>query len=730
MSVGCRIFALVVAVGVPFPAVQWYNNRDLHAQAQADAAHVAALRAGMVSKNLQRVVSGIEQLLVAVAESPPVSKGGSCDAEYISRVRSEFGFLATLGVSNATGEIACVDASMSPVNGYSWERYPFRRAMQAEGVQVGEVVAIAPGKYVLTFACAIRFPATELLRGVVFASLDLDWLANQLTHEPLLSRHSLVVADHRGTVLIDLPYAAHRGDRLPDTWLRRLTGTKPGIIDGNDDVLIGDTPRLVAYVPPAASAHHLLVIAASGGRTTAAIDSAGRRGLLTALAAMAGGLLLAGLLVRYGIKRPLARILAVARRAQAGDTKARTEFADEKSEFGQIGAALNRLAEALGVCERLKATAELKLNEYRDRALRDSALKRELLAETSHDLRQPLQALSMSAEVLAARHRSDGDAPAIDIIRRAIDRLEGVVDSFSDVANVERERMKPRFPSVRVDETLLSFKDEFAAAAARRSISMTVNADVVHARSDPAMLKRTLRDLLARALELTPDGEHVDLACSQEGERVAISVSISADRLGSRGKQDGFEGSPNDGKGERALGLGVTHKLGEVLDHPIAVESRPGGVVVFTVFVTAASDAWPAGSAAPMRNIPVAPNVLLAEDDELVARATSELLLSWGASVKVGKTVHEALRMLDDFAFDAVVSDYRLPDGRGTHVIARARDRWPNIAAALVTAEASADIADWAKANGVEPLRKPIEPLALLNFLLRHLKNPVEQMDR
>ncbi|MGC4074910.1 MAG: response regulator [Nibricoccus sp.] len=109
------------------------------------------------------------------------------------------------------------------------------------------------------------------------------------------------------------------------------------------------------------------------------------------------------------------------------------------------------------------------------------------------------------------------------------------------------------------------------------------------------------------------------------------------------------------------------------------------------------------------------PRILLVEDDEFIGVLVRTVLTSSGFEVVIVDRF-EAVRALEPFSFDAVVTDYQLPGANGCDVIEYARSVSPDIAALLVSGHGDS-ILDTVASRGltnVHTLNKPFNVDALL----------------
>jgi CheY-like chemotaxis protein len=147
--------------------------------------------------------------------------------------------------------------------------------------------------------------------------------------------------------------------------------------------------------------------------------------------------------------------------------------------------------------------------------------------------------------------------------------------------------------------------------------------------------------------------------------------------------------------------------MSRLLGHALVVESIPGQGSTFSITVPKA----PLGASAPAQ--PMLPTevhgrVLLVEDDELVLTTTAQLLEELGASVTQARSAEDALRRLERESFDLIIADYRLPGSSGVELVSRARQRRPDLAAAIITGDPSIEELKRLVDFDTEVIQKPV----------------------
>jgi signal transduction histidine kinase len=217
--------------------------------------------------------------------------------------------------------------------------------------------------------------------------------------------------------------------------------------------------------------------------------------------------------------------------------------------------------------------------------------KTRFLAAASHDLRQPLQAAGMFAEVLSARIDEPGTVEVVNRLRRSIEATNSLLTSLLDVSALEAGKIKPNLGTFRLMPLLAALVDQIEPEATAHGLSIgavPTNARIV---SDPVLLERLLRNLLLNAVRYTETGG-VLIGCRHRGDNVAIQVwdtgiGIAPDQVTKM--FDDFTridppGRPRDERG-LGLGLGVVRRMAVLLDHRLEVHTLPGRGSCFGIVV-------------------------------------------------------------------------------------------------------------------------------------------------
>lgn len=375
------------------------------------------------------------------------------------------------------------------------------------------------------------------------------------------------------------------------------------------------------------------------------------------------------------------------------------------------------------------------LQEERDRVAAADRAKTRFLAAASHDLRQPIHALSLFISTLAAL-AAKGDVRAADArglagkIKSVAASLAGLLNALLDVSKLDAGIVTPAKEPISLDCLFRDLHAEFAGVAKENGLEWRVVGTSAWVHSDPMMLKRILGNLLSNAFRYTRKGG-VLLGCRRRGETVEIQVIDTG--IGIPGDQqqavfDEFVQLHNPERDrEKGLGLGlsIVRRIAHLLGHAIRLASEPGRGSTFSVTLPLISPPL----AVPKVERPALQTslgIMIIDDERPVLDALSQLLTVWGHRVYAGRSAAEAQRSYaeagngEEAPLDLIIVDYRLEGGTtGTEAVrditARLGHRPPVI---ILTGDTSPARLKEASASGYSLLHKPVEDELLQKAIL------------
>jgi signal transduction histidine kinase len=304
-----------------------------------------------------------------------------------------------------------------------------------------------------------------------------------------------------------------------------------------------------------------------------------------------------------------------------------------------------------------------------------SQAKSRFLAAASHDLRQPLQAMSLTLGVLDSRLR---EAPLQQIVSQLQTSLAAMVDLFNalldlskfEMATVEVEVQRGPVPASPLLQRLAS---DFAGLARAKGLDLRIVPSTVTLWSDAVLLERILRNLVSNAIRYTDHGR-VLVGCRRRGtlERLEVwdtGCGIPEDQLATIFEEFHQLGNPARARAEgHGLGLAIAQRAADLLGHGLDVRSTVGRGSRFSIAVPLATPAPSAWVPEPVETEPERACsggvVLVIEDGPLALAAMRLVLEDLRCTVLVATSAADAVVLIATSPPpDLVIADYRLPGG-------------------------------------------------------------------
>lgn len=365
----------------------------------------------------------------------------------------------------------------------------------------------------------------------------------------------------------------------------------------------------------------------------------------------------------------------------------------------------------------------------RRKAEQASLAKSQFLAAASHDLRQPLYALSLFSSSLEGLRLSREGRAVVGRIQANIDALEGLFSGLLDVSRLEAGVITPAREPVSLATLFARLEPVFRPIAAEKGLTLELPAAPLFVDSDPVLLEQIVSNLIANALRYTERGA-VTVATAEADSQVRITVRDTGVGIAAGDLSRIFDDFVQLGNPERdrrkgmGLGLTICRRAAELLETEIDVVSAPGRGSTFSLRlpVAQAPDAAPAPAlslaADPLEGL----TLLFVDDDADVREALVRLVRQWGVVVDEAAEAQAALARLGAGArYRAVLCDYRLGESDGLTLVGEILARHPGPAPAvwLVTGDLDPELMARAQAAGIPLLHKPLKA-AQLRALLAH----------
>jgi two-component system, OmpR family, sensor kinase len=286
---------------------------------------------------------------------------------------------------------------------------------------------------------------------------------------------------------------------------------------------------------------------------------------LIGIAVLIAVALLAGWLVRVGL-RPLTGIGDTAGAIAAGDLTRRVEPADERTEVGRLGIALNTMLAHIEAAFEQRRRSEERLRRF--------------VADASHELRTPLTSIRGYAELFrrGAESRPEDLAKSMSNIESEASRMGVLVDDLLLLARLDQGRPLEREP---FDLAVIASEAVESAAAIDpdRTIELVAD-DPVRIVGDASRLRQVIDNLLDNAHVHAP-GSPVRIEVSLQGEEALLRIADRGPGLDPDVEGRIFErfmrGDPSRSRGTGGVGLGLSIVQAIVAAHGGEVTASSGG---------------------------------------------------------------------------------------------------------------------------------------------------------
>ncbi len=274
-----------------------------------------------------------------------------------------------------------------------------------------------------------------------------------------------------------------------------------------------------------------------------------------------------GLFALWLITSNLRKIIQTVRKFEQGDFEVRIPVKSD-DDLGGLSATFNRMADTL-----MKNIDQLKEVDH---------LRKELIANISHDLRTPLSVIHGYVETLSMKKGKISDAEQekyLGIIMKSTDRLKKLVADLFQLSQLEARQVKPDLERFAINELIndLTMKYELMAKAKNISLHANIESGNLMVEADLALMERALNNLLDNAIRHTPESGEVDLSIESVAGNVKISITNTGEGIPESDLDlifDRYFTKSEIGKEGTGLGLAIVKNIMELHNSMIQVKSK------------------------------------------------------------------------------------------------------------------------------------------------------------
>jgi signal transduction histidine kinase len=276
------------------------------------------------------------------------------------------------------------------------------------------------------------------------------------------------------------------------------------------------------------------------------------------------------------ITRNMRKIVAVIREFKNGNLNARIKLKG-RGEFNEFADSFNEMADTI-----VQNIEEMKTMDN---------LRRELVANVSHDLRTPLAAVQGYIETILLKSETLSEEDRknyMHTILSSTERLKKLVEELFELSKLEARETKPDPEAFSVAELAQDIQQKNQIIAESRNIELRLNFpyDIPLVYADIGMMEKVLQNLLDNAFKFTPAGGSVTIRLQRSGDKVITYVKDSGKGI----KKDEMkyifdryhQGTGKSSAEGLGLGLAIVKKILEVHNININVESTEGEGTTFS----------------------------------------------------------------------------------------------------------------------------------------------------
>ncbi|MGD9254151.1 MAG: hybrid sensor histidine kinase/response regulator [Chromatiales bacterium] len=375
---------------------------------------------------------------------------------------------------------------------------------------------------------------------------------------------------------------------------------------------------------------------------------------------------------------------------------------------------------------------QTEMNERLQAALEDAVsanqAKTRFLASASHDLRQPIHALSLFTGALMRRKHSAETTEILSHLNTAVENLSNQMSTLLDMSKLDAGIVEAHPAPYDLEACLEQLRLEFSAEAAEKKLDLElVGNQPAHVITDSEHFDRIMRNLLSNALRYTDEGG-IRIELASDGNDWAITVRDTGRGIPEDEQQRIFDefyqvDNPHRDRTQGlGLGLAIVKRLTSLLGIRIELASQEhvGTAITLKLPKHQYQETGSVENAAP---VSLAGLRILCIDDEIEVRAALEALLKdMGCAVISAEGTEHAVAHARNDKPDILIADLRLAHGDdGIQAIRAVRAIHAGLPALLITGDTAPDRLHLVKETGITLLHKPVSSEELTHAIHREL---------
>ncbi|MGK0364467.1 MAG: signal transduction histidine kinase [Saprospiraceae bacterium] len=278
-----------------------------------------------------------------------------------------------------------------------------------------------------------------------------------------------------------------------------------------------------------------------------------------------------GLLANWVVTRNLRNIIDTAEKFKQGDYSARI-MDEEKGDFVLLGDTFNEMATQIeGNIKSIQSVEQL---------------RRDLIANVSHDLRTPLSIMQGYVETLLMKGESvtiEKRTHYLNIVLNSTKNLSNLVSQLFEYSKLEAQQIEPQKEPFSLADLAQDVAAKYQILAEDKEISMfaDIEKDLPLVNADIALVERVMQNLMDNALKFTPEKGTIKIRVQQKQNAIEVCIMDTGNGISKKELPHIFEryhqakksAEKSNGAG---LGLAIAKKIMEIHDTDLTVKSELG----------------------------------------------------------------------------------------------------------------------------------------------------------
>ena len=278
------------------------------------------------------------------------------------------------------------------------------------------------------------------------------------------------------------------------------------------------------------------------------------------------------------ITKNIRKIISVVRRFKEGDLNARINL-KSKNELGEFADSFNDMADTI-----VKNIEEIKTMDN---------LRRELVANVSHDLRTPLATIQGYIETILIKSDSLSEEERkkyLHTIFNSTERLKHLVSELFELSKLEARETKPNPEAFSLAELVQDIQQKNIIITKEKNIKLEVKFpyDLPMVYADIGMMEKVIQNLLDNAIKFTSDNGKVLIKLSPDSDEVLVEIQDTGQGIRREDLPhifDRYQRNQRSGQKDNeglGLGLAIVKRIMEVHQLEIDVDSTEGKGTIFS----------------------------------------------------------------------------------------------------------------------------------------------------